>query len=66
MTDVTAVSSPNNEWQVFIDGRLAGWVWPHYGGKVAFPANGTFSADELRAIADKLDEVNTHKEPRHD
>lgn len=58
MSEVTAMSAPNNEWQVFIGGRLAGWIWPNYGGKIAFPANGMFSADELRAIADKMDKVN--------
>jgi len=59
--NIEAISAPNNEWQIFIDGRLIGWLWPNYGGKIATPANGMFSADELRAIADKLDELN--KEP---
>jgi len=57
MSEVTAMSAPNNEWQIFIDGRLAGWIWPNYGGKIAFPANGIFSAGGRRAIAGKMDGV---------
>ena len=56
--NIEATSEPDGGWTVTIDGHVVGWLWKNYGYKFA-PKAGTrtLGADELRAIADKMDEV---------
>lgn len=58
MMNVEAISEPDGGWTIFIDGLAVGWLWKNYRHRFA-PKAGTrtLDADELRAIADKMDEV---------
>ena len=62
MMNVEAISEPDGGWTIFIDGHVVGWLWKNYGHKFApKPGARTLDADELRAIADKVDSVRGAK-----